>query len=78
MSEENLSAVTSEKEPKQDKEARRARWAWVEHRVWTDSMLRSLKKGLKEENGKDHQRWRIPFFDEAGLFNLTAARQEGR
>jgi hypothetical protein len=41
MSEENLSVVTSEKEPKQDKEALRARWAWVEHRVWTDSMLRS-------------------------------------
>src|SRR5215467_8683315 len=46
-SEENLSAVTSEKEPKQDKEALRARWAWVEHRVWTDSMLRSLEKGIK-------------------------------
>jgi hypothetical protein len=44
MSEENLSAVTSEKEPKQDKEALRARWSWVEHRVWTDSMLRSLRK----------------------------------
>ena len=78
MSEENLSAVTSEKEPKQDKEAHRARWAWVEHRLWTDSMLRSLKKGSKEENGKDHQRWRIPSFDEVGLFNLTAERQEGR
>jgi len=47
MSEENLSAVTSERDPKQDKEARRARWAWVEHRVWTDSMLRSLEKGIK-------------------------------
>src|SRR6516165_72424 len=47
MSEENLSAVTSEKEPKQDKEAHRARWAWVERRVWTDSMLRSLEKGIK-------------------------------
>jgi len=47
MNEENLSAVTSEKEPKQDKEALRARWAWVEHRVWTDSMLRSLEKGIK-------------------------------
>ena len=47
MSEENLSVVTSEKEPKQDKEALRARWAWVEHRVWTDSMLRSLEKGIK-------------------------------
>src|SRR6516162_11346003 len=47
MSEENLSVVTSEKEPKQDKEALRARWAWVEHRVWTDSMLRSLERGIK-------------------------------
>jgi len=47
MSEENLSAVTSEKESKQDKEALRARWAWVEHRVWTDSMLRSLERGIK-------------------------------
>jgi hypothetical protein len=42
--EENLSAMTSAKEPKQDKETLRARWAWVEHRVWTDSMLRSLEK----------------------------------
>ena len=47
MSEENLSAVTSEKEPKQDKETLRARWAWVEHGVWTDSMLRSLERGIK-------------------------------
>ena len=39
--------MTSAKEPKQDKEALRARWAWVEHRVWTDSMLRSLEKGIK-------------------------------
>jgi hypothetical protein len=47
MSEENLSAVTSEKKPKQDKETLRARWAWVEHRVWTDSMLRNLERGIK-------------------------------
>ena len=47
MSEENLSAVTSEKEPEQDEEALRERWAWAEHRVWTDSMLRSLEKGIK-------------------------------
>ena len=47
MREENLSAVTSEKEPKQDKETLRARWAWVEHGVWTDSMLRSLERGIK-------------------------------
>jgi RNA-directed DNA polymerase len=47
MSEENLSAVAPEKESKQDKEALRARWAWVEHQVWTDSMLRSLERGIK-------------------------------
>jgi hypothetical protein len=173
MSEDNLSAVTSEKEPKQDKEALRARWAWVEHGMWTDAMLRTLERGIKggkwfalidkvygiknlqssfwkvwrnagsagidgqsvqsfeakEEQelqglaeelrtgryrrtgkevaaqekpqptegkasnvypakqrtepglhqgrarGKDHQRWRNRFFDEVGLFNLTAARQ---
>ena len=49
MSEENLSAVASEKEPKQDKEALRARREWVEHRDWTDSMLRSLERGIKGE-----------------------------
>jgi len=47
MSEDNLSAVTPEKEPKQDKEALRERWAWVEHGIWTDSMLRSLERGIK-------------------------------
>lgn len=47
MSEDNLSAVTSEKEPKQDKEARRTRWFWVEHGIWTDSMLRTLERGIK-------------------------------
>jgi RNA-directed DNA polymerase len=47
MSEEDLSAVTSEKEPKQDKEALRARWAWVEHGIWTDAMLRTLERGIK-------------------------------
>jgi RNA-directed DNA polymerase len=47
MSEESLSAVTSEKEPKQDKETLRERWAWVEHGIWTDSMLRSLERGIK-------------------------------
>jgi len=47
MSEETLSAVTSEKESKQGKEALRARWAWVEHGVWTDSMLRTLEEGIR-------------------------------
>ena len=50
MSEENLSAVTPQKEPQQDKEALRARWTWVEHAVWTDRMLRSLERGI--EGGK--------------------------
>jgi RNA-directed DNA polymerase len=47
MSEQNLSAVTPAKEPKQDKEALRARWKWVEHKVWTDPMLRTLETGIK-------------------------------
>ena len=47
MSEENLSAVTPAREPKQDKEALRARWNWVEHTVWTDPMLRTLETGIK-------------------------------
>ena len=58
MSEQNLSAVTPAKEPKQDKEALRARWKWVEHTVWTDPMLRTLETGIKGGS----------FFDEAGLF----------
>ena len=47
MSEQNSSAVTPAKEPKQDKEALRARWKWVEHTVWTDPMLRTLEAGIK-------------------------------
>ena len=47
MSEENLSAVTPAKEPKQDKETLRERWKWVEHTVWTDPMLRTLETGIK-------------------------------
>ena len=83
MSEENLSAVTPAREPKQDKEALRARWNWVEHTVWTDPMLRTLETGIKGGKGKpkglnDHTRWPNRFFDEAGLFNLTAARVKGR
>jgi RNA-directed DNA polymerase len=50
MSEENLSAVGPQKEPKQDKEALRQRWEWVEHSVWTDRMLRTLERGI--EGGK--------------------------
>ena len=47
MSEQNLSAVTPAKEPKQDKEALRARSKWVERAVWTDPMLRTLETGIK-------------------------------
>jgi RNA-directed DNA polymerase len=50
MSEENLSAVGLKKDPKQDKEALRQRWEWVEHSVWTDRMLRTLERGI--EGGK--------------------------
>jgi hypothetical protein len=84
MSEENLSAVTLAKEPKPDKEALRARWNWVEHTVWTDPMLRTLEIGIKGgRKGKakglnDHTQWPNRFYDEAGLFNLTAARVKGR
>jgi len=51
MSEQNLSAVTPAKEPKQDKEALRARWRWVEHTVWTDPMLRTLETGMITPDG---------------------------
>jgi RNA-directed DNA polymerase len=50
MSETNLSAVGPQGEPKQDKEALRQRWEWVEHSVWTDRMLRTLERGI--EGGK--------------------------
>ena len=68
MSEQNLSAVTPGRESKQDKEALRERGKWVERMVWTDPMLRTLETGIKGES----------FFDEAGLFNLSAARAKGR
>jgi RNA-directed DNA polymerase len=47
MSEENLSAVPPAKETKQDKEALRTRWPWVERAAWSDSMLRALETGIK-------------------------------
>jgi hypothetical protein len=82
MSEENLSTVGPQKEPKQDKEALRERWEWVEHSVWTDRMLRTLDRGIegggKAKGGLDHRRWPNRFFDDAGLFNLTTARAQGR
>jgi RNA-directed DNA polymerase len=49
---------------------------WIRGRLRSILRKRAKKKG--RARGKDHQRWRIRFFDEAGLFNLTAARQEGR
>jgi hypothetical protein len=51
MNEQNLSALTPAKEPKQDKEALRARWKRVERTVWTDPMLRTLETGIKEGTG---------------------------
>jgi RNA-directed DNA polymerase len=50
MSEENLSAVGPQKEPKQGKEAQEGRWEWVERSVWTERMLRTLERGI--EGGK--------------------------
>jgi len=49
---------------------------WIRGRLRSILRKRAKKKG--RARGKDHQRWRNRFFDEAGLFNLTAARQEGR
>src|SRR5271154_2063545 len=47
MSEERSSEVTPAREPKQDKEALRERWKWVERAVWSDPMLRTLETGIK-------------------------------
>ena len=47
MSEEKSSAVAPAREPKQDKEALRERWQWVERTVWSDPMLRTLETGIK-------------------------------
>jgi hypothetical protein len=44
-----LAVVGREPEPRQDGEIR-ARWAWVEARVWTTRMLRALETGM--EGGK--------------------------
>ena len=49
---------------------------WIRGRL--RSILRKRAKRKGRARGKDHQRWRNRFFDEAGLFNLTAARQAGR
>jgi RNA-directed DNA polymerase len=50
MSEENLSAVGPQEEPKQGKEALREKWPWVERSIWSDRMLRTLERGI--EGGK--------------------------
>jgi len=50
MSETNLSAVEPKEEPKQDREALRQKWQWVERSIWTDRMLRTLERGI--EGGK--------------------------
>jgi RNA-directed DNA polymerase len=49
---------------------------WVRGRLRSILRKRSKRKG--KGRGKDHQRWRNRFFDEAGLFNLTAARLHGQ
>ena len=49
---------------------------WVRGRLRSILRKRSKRKG--RGRGKDHQRWRNRFFDEAGLFNLTAARLHGQ
>lgn len=50
MSEENLSAVGPQREPKQGKEAQEGKWQWVERSVWTERMLKTLERGI--EGGK--------------------------
>ena len=49
---------------------------WIRGRL--RSILRKRTKRKGKAKGKDHYRWRNLFFDEVGLFNLTAARREGR
>ena len=49
---------------------------WVRGRL--RSILRKRTKRKGKAKGWDHHRWPIRFFDEAGLYNLTAARAMGR
>ena len=49
---------------------------WIRGRL--RSILRKRAKRKGRGRGLDHYRWRNRFFDEAGLFNLTAARQQAR
>jgi RNA-directed DNA polymerase len=50
--------------------------SWVRGRI--RSILRKRTKREGKATGWDHHRWPIRFFDEAGLYNLTAARAMGR
>jgi RNA-directed DNA polymerase len=49
--------------------------SWVRGRL--RSILRKRTKRKGKAKGWDHHRWPNRFFDEAGLFNLTAARAKG-
>jgi RNA-directed DNA polymerase len=49
---------------------------WIRGRL--RSILRKRTKRKGKAKGWDHHRWPIRFFDEAGLYNLTAARAMGR
>jgi RNA-directed DNA polymerase len=51
--------------------------SWVRGRLRSILRKRTKRKG-KAKGGPDHRRWPNRFFDEAGLFNLTAARAHGR
>jgi RNA-directed DNA polymerase len=51
--------------------------SWVRGRLRSLLRKRTKRKG-KARGGPDHRRWPNRFFDEAGLFNLSAARAMGR
>ena len=51
--------------------------SWVRGRLRSILRKRTKRKG-KARGGPDHHRWPNRFFDEAGLFNLNAARAMGR
>jgi RNA-directed DNA polymerase len=52
-------------------------YSWVRGRLRSILRKRTKRKG-KAKGGPDHRRWPNRFFDEAGLFNLTTARAQGR
>ena len=45
----------------------RLRWRWVEPSAWTDRMLATLERGVKEANR---------FFAEQGLYSLQKAHAQ--